>query len=67
MKSLDLKQMEKVQGGGNALMACAGGAAVAAISVAATILTGGMFGFAAVLGMSFAAASCSVAAGNMPK
>jgi len=61
MKNLELDQMENVNGG-NAVMACAGGAAVAAISVAATILTGGMFGFAAVLGMSWAAASCSVAA-----
>ena len=64
MKTLELKEMEEVQGGGNAVMACAGGAAVAAISVAATILTGGMFGFAAVLGMSFAMASCSMAAGS---
>lgn len=61
MKNLELNQMENVNGG-NVAMACAGGAAVAAISVAATILTGGMFGFAAVLGMSWAAASCSVAA-----
>ena len=61
MKNLELKEMESVNGG-NAAMACAGGAAVAAIGVASAILTGGMFGFAAVLGMSFAMASCSVAA-----
>ena len=66
MKNLDLNKMEKIQGG-NALISCAGGAAVTAISVAATILTGGMFGFATVFAMSYTMASCSIAAGDMPR
>lgn len=66
MKNLQLNEMEKLNGG-NVAWSCAGGAAVAAIGVAATILSGGLFGFAAVLGMSYAMASCAIAAGEMSR
>lgn len=66
MKSLDLKQMEKVQGG-NALWSCAAVPALATIGIAATILTSGLFGFAAALAVGSAATGCAIAVSDGPR
>ena len=63
MKKLDFNEMEMVNGGN--LAACAAGPAVLAIGVTFTILSGGTFGFAAVLAMGYTAAMCASAAAEV--
>jgi len=54
MKELNVVQMEEIEGGDTVAggMLCIGSAAATVGSVAATILTGGTFGFWAVLSMA---------------
>lgn len=60
MKKLELEQMEELQGG-NALWSCAAVPAIATIGIAATLLTAGVFGFAAILAMGAAGTGCAIA------
>lgn len=67
MKELSLEKMEEVQGGGAAgmVLACAGGAAMTAVSAAATCISGGAFGWLIPLAMVYTAASCYDAANSL--
>ena len=70
MKELSIEKMEMVSGGSEATdvasgMLCVVGIAAVPVSLAATILTGGLGGFGVLWGMGTAAVSCAVFAASV--
>ena len=60
MKTLEMNELERIEGG-NELdgMMCVAGMAAVPISMAATILTGGLAGFGTLFAMGMAAGACA--------
>ena len=70
MKELSIEKMEMVSGGSHATdvasgMLCIAGIAAVPISLASTILTGGLGGFGVIWGIGTAAVSCAVFAASV--
>lgn len=71
MKELDCNYMENVHGGSASsdaagfVLACAGGAAITAVSTAAAAITGGLLGWTVLLAMGATVASCTAAANSL--
>ena len=67
MKTLDLNQMERIEGGATNRsnhvaggLLCVAGIGAVAVSATATVLTGGALGIGLLWSMGAAAASCTV-------
>lgn len=70
MKELSIEKMEMVSGGDRSVdvasgMMCIVGIAAVPISLASTILTGGLGGFGVLWGMGTAAVGCSLFAASV--
>ena len=70
MKELSIEKMEMVKGGDRAVdvasgMMCVIGIAAVPISLASTVLTGGLGGFGVLWGMGTAAVSCALWAASV--